>query len=366
MAVDIESVLSGRTLVGTIQAIKDGVPEDILPPAWTRVTKRFQGNTGTYIKVTSTRQVARLVQYGSPSIQRGIIGAAEVPVKCLHTFENQVLNPSVLIQLFDPNTNEKDNKGIWEVRRQTQEFKRYFSNLRISSVYSALVKGAINFDVGGNLLPSSSGASTIINFGVPAGNQSQLNVFGAGNLITAKWNSASTLILAQLADIQKAARKLTGYPITTAFFGANIRDYIAQNTQCAALILANNRYQDAIITGGIASGFGGIKNWIPLYEAFFVDASGNYQDWMSDDCIIFTPDPTSDWWEFIEGSFLVPTNLNLSSDGVAALGDLKEVNGMFSYADIIKNPPTIQQFAGDTFLPLLKVPGAIFIAQVVW
>ncbi len=39
--------------------------------------------------------------------------------------------------------------------------------------------------------------------------------------------------------------------------------------------------------------------------------------------------------------------------------------GMFSYAKVTDNPVTVRHFAGDTFLPVLKVPAAVWIADVV-
>jgi hypothetical protein len=37
---------------------------------------------------------------------------------------------------------------------------------------------------------------------------------------------------------------------------------------------------------------------------------------------------------------------------------------MFSYAQVTSDPVTVKHVAGDTFLPVLKVPKAIFIATV--
>ena len=36
----------------------------------------------------------------------------------------------------------------------------------------------------------------------------------------------------------------------------------------------------------------------------------------------------------------------------------------FSYAQVTTNPVSLQHFAGDTFLPIVKNPAAIFIAEV--
>jgi len=41
-----------------------------------------------------------------------------------------------------------------------------------------------------------------------------------------------------------------------------------------------------------------------------------------------------------------------------------EIFGMFSYATVTADPPTVKQYAGDTFLPVICVPKSIFIATV--
>ena len=43
---------------------------------------------------------------------------------------------------------------------------------------------------------------------------------------------------------------------------------------------------------------------------------------------------------------------------------IKNVAGMFAYAYVTKDPMGIKEVAGDTFLPLIKVPAAVFQATV--
>jgi len=47
------------------------------------------------------------------------------------------------------------------------------------------------------------------------------------------------------------------------------------------------------------------------------------------------------------------------------LGNVMEVYGQFSYATVTRNPVGLEHAARDTFLPLIKVPDAIFIGDVV-
>ena len=98
---------------------------------------------------------------------------------------------------------------------------------------------------------------------------------------------------------------------------------------------------------------------------FFADAAGVNQTFFGPDDVIFLPEPDPTWWEILEGTYNVPTSLgNVSSDGNSAMTDIQEVNGLFNYARINEDPVTVKHLAGDTMLPVLKVPKAIYIADV--
>jgi len=63
----------------------------------------------------------------------------------------------------------------------------------------------------------------------------------------------------------------------------------------------------------------------------------------------------------------VPTNFELANNATSAVDvahSLREQAGMFSYAEMLTDPPSIKMVAGDTFLPVIKVPKAVFIADV--
>jgi hypothetical protein len=106
--------------------------------------------------------------------------------------------------------------------------------------------------------------------------------------------------------------------------------------------------------------------WVPAYDAFFEDQNGVLQSLVGDDQVVFTPEPTPDWIGWLEGTYPVPTGVGtVSTDGATALrNSVTTAAGMFAYGLISTDPVTIKMVAGDTFLPVLKVPKAIFQATV--
>jgi len=359
MAKTLQQILGTSTLVGVIQSVKGGVPTDILPPEFMRVGRTIEGNTGTYDKVEGNRKTARLAHYGSKAKKRSLKGVSEVPITLMHTFESMDHRPDTLMQLRDIGNESRQKLGQNEIARQTKDFKDLFLNLRVTSAVSALTAGAIYFDSDGNLLPSSGGATYTIDFDVPAVNQNQID-----GIVTASWNTAGTDIVKQVKAIKLKARQTSGYPLKHAFVGSDILGYFLKNTTLKELINRNAGFQASAAAGTIPDGFLGFM-WHDLDEFFFEDNDSTNQTLMGTSDVIFTPEVSPEWWELVQGTFPVPTKLGgVGGEAADMIADITEVAGMFSYAVIGHNPVGIEQFAGDTFLPTLKVPSAIFQAVV--
>jgi len=359
MATSLEEVLAFESMLGVVELIKTGVPEGILPRGFMSIIRAGEGKQGTYDQVTGTREVARQVAYGSPSVRRALAGLSVKPVTFIHALEHIMHDPIVLALLRSVGNEARQNRGKQEIDRQTAIFMRRFRNLRMSAVYSALSLGTINFDEDGNLMHTATSAALSVDFGVPAGNKNQI-----GGTISDKWSTVGTDILKQLADLKYKALTTTGYPLKYAFYGSAIPGYLGLNTAVGKYLQANQPMSQAFADGGVPNISGLI--WVPASDAFFQDAAGTNRQWFATDKVVFTPEPDPTWWEIIEGTMVVPTRLgNVAADAGGMVSATKEVRGAFSYARINNDDPvTIKQVAGDTFLPVLKVPSAIFIADI--
>src|SRR5574343_62992 len=332
----LAQLLAPDNLIGAVQTVVNGIPEDILPPAFFNVTERFSGNQGRYIKTAGTQQAATVVNYGSPAAMRKKWGLGSVPVTPLHTFESITFDPLNLAN-----------------------FGQLFRNLRISAVHSALSLGTVSFSATGALLPSTGSAAFSVDYGVSAGHKDQL-----GGIIGADWDEASTDIAVQIENLQKASLKATGKKVKYAFYGSAVPGYLMGNTIAKALIGGSPSLSEQFARGAtIPDGFMGLT-WIPGNQGFYEDADGTDQDWWAADKVVFTPEPDATWWGFLEGGYITPRSIEIAADGMAALGNFQEVLGAFSYASVAINPPGITHYAGDTFLPVLTNPDAIWIADV--
>lgn len=363
MAVNLQTLLGRDNLTGVITDVAGGVPSDGLPPGLFGLTRPVVGNTASYFKVANTRRSARLTDYGSRARTRNKSGIEEVPVKLMHSLEMITHEPATLTNLMSPDE-ATQRLGEAEVGRQTGEFARLFQNLRVSSVASTLANGQIYFDRDGELSGSTQTGGRDIDFSVPAGNQTQVDALGDGDIIDASWSTAGTDIIGQMIGLQTAAVKLSGQSVRHAIYGADVPGYLAANTALKDLV-ANNASLNTAAAAGRAAPVLDLQWWNGA-GLFFEDQNGTKTDWLLSDEIIFLPEPNRDWWEIIEGSLPISQNVGASASASEdLLGQVTLAQGLFSVAEISSGVPAgITQIAGDTFLPTLKNPNAIFIANV--
>ena len=359
MSKSLESILNFKNLTGIIQNPAGGVP-NLLPPQFTQRGRTVQGKSATWFEVAGNRQTATLVQKGSPSVRRSLKGVAERSATMLHTHEHIIHDSEVLLQLKNYDNPMVQDFGAQTIATETAQAGFYVDNLLTSSVYSILAKGAIYFDGSGNLLPTSSGAVTTVDFSVPANNQNQIN-----GIIGTTWATSTVDVLGDIQAIKDVAMRTTGYPLAYAFYGADILGYLVKNDAVKELLKTRVDLAGGFMQGSIPNGFMGL-NWVPVQQAFYNDSSATNQTWFAGDQITFTPAPSADWWEVFQGTHAIPTSIgNIASDAMAAASNVAVVGGKFSYAKVIDDPVGIEHHYGDTVLPTLKVPGAIYIADVV-
>lgn len=357
MANSLEQILGAQNLTGYIQSVKSGVPR-LIPDAFFNLTRDVISDYATYRMVKGTRRVAQTGEYGGPSKAAPQQDVSEVPVKLIHAVENQQYKQTLLQNLQGFGTPGSQKMAEDEVERQTVEFKRRLENLRTMSATYALIKNKIWLKGDGTFLPSSSGAVVTIDYQVPSAQNAALSTVVSG---AASWATSSTDIIGAINSIKNLAAKKTGFPLKYAFYGPKVVGYLLGNTNLQTLIARNPNYNSAYLnTGDIPGGFLEL-NWIPLRDAFYEDGSGTNQTPIGDNQVIFTPDITTEWYEMLNGSYLIPENTGvIGGDAMSVLGRMQQNYGAFSYAVATTDPISIKQVCGDTFLPVIKNPNVIW------
>jgi hypothetical protein len=356
MAGGLQEILGWSTLTALVKEQTDGLPS-VLPDAFANTTRSVVGDIASYVRVPGTRNLALRVEYGAPALRVEHKGITTVPVKLLHSFTEITFHPSTLMNLRQYADYAVQNMGREEIARQTMSMSVRQKNLRLVSILQALALGANYFDGGGNMLPTSSGATVTVDYAIPANNKNQLN-----GIIAASWALPTTDIPSQLRSLKQTAAQLTGYPLKYAFYGKNIPSYLTQNDFVLDYLARNPPRNSDYLGGGELGELFGLT-WVPAYEAFWEDQNGTNQTVFGDDAVVFTPAPSREWWEIFEGSYPVPASIDIAGEGLAAAGNVRVVTGQGAYGRLTDNPVTIICRYFDTFLPVIKVPKAIFIAD---
>jgi hypothetical protein len=358
----VEELLSYTALGRVITSVRRGIP-DPLPPEFRGkaggTRQEYRGNGVRSVVVKGTRRTAQRTEYGSPAVRRAQLPIEAKEFKMLHSFHELQPFDWLLLEKLRSYTEYEQRGAAQEVTRQMEGFADLFENLEVASVLHAIVKGHIYFDANGNLLPTSSGNTLDVNYGIPANNQNQLN-----GIIAASWATAGTDIAGDIREIKKRALQETGYQLKYAFYGSNIPGYLYSNTQMKEFLVRTPDWQTKYSSTNEIGMFLDLI-WVPIWMAFYEDSAGTVQDVAIADNVVFTPEPTVDWYEWMVGSYGVPKNFNPSMSAAAALGDIQEVYGRFAYAVPDHNPPCVRPYAGNTWLPAIKVPEVVYIADVV-
>lgn len=371
MPVTIENLLGYPQLIDLIQTVKSGIPR-VLPDQFFNLTRNVITDYASYRKILGTRRLPKASQYGAPSRAAPKQDISEVPVKLIHTIENQQFGQLILqlLGVMQPGGNPAgfglipQRLAEDEVARQTVEFKRRFENLRTAAVTGAIANGKIWLAADGTFLFSSSGAAVTINFGIPTANVGTATALLGSGFIT--WATATADILGALIALKAIAVKTTGFPLKYAFYGSNVLKYMMNNTAASNLIIRNPAFNNAFLnTGDIPGGFQELQ-WVPVYDAFAEDDTGTVQTFFDPDTIVFTPDITTEWYELLQGSYAILGGPDVYTGGVAAdvLRGASMPYGQFSYATRTNDPIGVKQVMGDTFLPVIKNPNVVYSMKV--
>lgn len=366
MSTTIQNVLGNRNLLGLVDAILPGLPTGHLPPGLlsSAVKRGIMGNTGTYLKQDGPQKTARHTNYGGASRLRTVSGLAEQPVVLLSPKESIDIKAHSLINLLSPD-GAVQKLGEAEVARQVRECITLTQNFRVGAITAMFgLNGHIYLDGDGNLLPSSSGAVIDVDAAIPANNLNQIN-----SIIGTTWATDTTDIIGDVLAIHQAAVQTSGRPLKHAIFGKNIITYLLTNTKVKELINNTPQLALGVATGGaslIPQGLFGLT-WWPGFMGFFRDNDGTARAPIGDDTIVFLPEPDSNWFEIVEGSEPIPMAGfgSPASDLSALLSNVEQRQGQYSYAYGQLDPVGARMVYGDTFLPVIKSPESVFIADVV-
>lgn len=363
-------ILGLPSMLKMVETPFGGVDSSPLPTGLFTLRAPVVGTDAMWFQVPNTRNVAPSNSPGSPARRVAQQALVTRRATCIQAFNQQHHKAHVYQSICAIDDPLRQDAGKSVIDFQVREFNRLHDNLRVSAVCSALFKGHIYFDPNGDLLASSSGNLNDVDYSIPATNIGALSTLTALPN-TASWATDGTPILLQLDGFRQLAQQYSGRPIRYILYGKNILTHIRSNTEVIALMQSNRALTEALMSNIIPANFGfsagdsrgGAANrvdWISAATLGYKDAAGTFQYWCGDDQIVLIPEPDAGWWQFLEGTFPVPTKLGIMGEPNMAEA-FRDVRGRFNYCEISTNPSGINHFMGDTFLPAFTDPNAPFI-----
>ena len=179
----------------------------------------------------STRRIAtvRAPETGPATAKPQVIG--HVSAQALRSYEELHISTNRIAHSrpLGGNFGQPDRSGRAYVTRQRAHQMDKFFNL-VEFAVSRMHRGSFQLlRSGDDWIPVDTGGQITINFQVPAGNLNQLDMTGAGDIITVSWLVDTTDILSDLFQINKADANLTGYPTRHAFVNSDFMGAVINN-----------------------------------------------------------------------------------------------------------------------------------------
>lgn len=257
---------------------------------------------------------------------------------------------------------EIDRNGLRYINNQVEYMAQQVANM-IEFQTAAMCRGSYSFYQNGSRLEQVfSGGTTTVNYQIPAGNLTQLNMTGAGNIITSSWATPSTDIPGQLIAINAALLNLTGQGLEDIVCRGQTWNNVLNNTNVKAQGgTANTAYEtyDRKSAGEFSARLKCAPQWawhIVDYGLEIFDGSSAYPftTLLPDDGVVFMPKPESRWVEYIRGMETVVEGPN---------GPKSDQYGFYGFGYPINSPAGWRMETVFNGLPALLRPSAIAFAD---
>lgn len=318
---------------------------------------------GSYDVFNDTREVATATIPGSHSvtIPRQPVGnvAFTIP-RSAETLPLPMEEINQLRALGGP-VDGVDSLGERYIADQERVTKQRFTNLREFQV-AAMLRGSYTVNpVGDELRHAYSGGAVTVNYQVPAGNKSQLNMTGGGDIIGTSWANPAAPIIRDLFQINAAFAELVGRGLQDIWCTSTVWGNVITNSEVQNLAGSANDPVESFKRDKKKLEFTAILKGAPWVTWHITDnglnLTGTFTKLIPDTAAVFLTDTSSDifqYWECCE-PVVDPVSNQMSNQ-----------YGEYYWHKLIDNP-TAYHFNGIfNGLPIVKVPAAYAFGTVVF
>jgi hypothetical protein len=268
-----------------------------------------------------------------------------------------------------------DVNGQNYINRQLEYMTQRFRNSR-EFMISRMLRGGFGVkQTGESWIPVEKGAGTFdIDYSLPSEHLNQLDLGTGSDIIDAGWQTASTNVIKQVLNVNKAFERLHGRPLRHIWINSSTFELLLNNTSLQNTAGTAYRIFDSLTARNMSSaegipdsGFDVVFRGLPL-QTFHIydgvlnvdqsvdsDTAANSSMFIPDNTAIFMPDPNPDWVGLINSSEFVKENI---------MDNGKQVYGFHSWTTNTIDPAGVELKMIDNCLPVLYVPKSIAYGTV--
>ncbi len=229
--------------------------------------------------------------------------------------------------------------------------------------------------------PTGTQVGFNVPFNIPAGNKNQLNMLGAGSLLTIPWNNPGATIIGDILSIIAAYKQLSRYPLTDIWINSLMWINIITNPQVRNTAGSSQEpfaSFERVADGGMGTPpdgtFTAMLRGLPVVKFHLCDdtlcldsdvdvsystapAAANLQKLVPDNMAIFCTLPSREWMALYEGGEYVVENPGMP-------GALRM--GWYLWHEYVTQPSAIELISLLNAVPALYVPNVLAPAIVVF
>lgn len=256
-------------------------------------------------------------------------------------------------------TDQVDQLGETYIMDQEKVFKQRFVNLREFQV-SAMLRGSYTYTQSGDqLIHTYSGGGITVDYQIPSGNKTQLNMLAGGDIIGTAWDNEAAPIVRDLFAVNAAFNQLVGLGLTDIWCTSVVWGFVITNTEVQALagsvqspVLSFDRDEEkqAFTARLVAAPW---VNWHITDETLSVN--GTTTKVIADTAAVFTTPIDSGICQFYECPEPVMDPVTQA---------MRNVWGEYYYHKLVDDPVSYEFHGRFNGLPILKVPAAIAYGTV--
>ena len=254
-----------------------------------------------------------------------------------------------------------DELGEQYILDQERIQKQRYTALREFQIASMLRGSYTYTQSGDDLVHSFSGGTYTVNYRVPAGNKSQLDMLGGGDIIGTTWSNAAAPIVRDLLQINAAMTQLVGMGLTDVWVSSVVWGHIITNTEVLNLAGSVNNpvksFERNMDTNEAVAELNGAP-WVKFHITDNgLSIGGVFYKLISDTLAVFTCKMGNDIVSYYECAepILDPGTQRTSNE-----------YGEYYYYKAVDDPVQYELHARFNGMPVLKVPSAIACGTVVF